>query len=191
MAGEATKYEQFLKYMISLGEIFSKEITDTLLQFYWMVLKDFAEEEITNAFNRVTLTLKFFPKPAELLEIIQGNQNDKAMMAWEKVFNTISRIGTYQSVEFDDPVIHSTIELMGGWVELGNITTDEIKWKQKEFEKIYLVMVRKKKHPEHLAGITEKENFRKGLAGYIPEPVFIGERKQLSQPSLELVGARE
>jgi hypothetical protein len=187
MAGEATKYEQFVKYMISLGEIFSKEITGTLLQFYWMVLKDFCEEEIKSAFNRATLTLKFFPKPAELLEIIQGNQNDKAMIAWEKVFNAIGRIGPYQSVVFDDPVIHSTIELMGGWIELGNITTDEIKWKQKEFEKIYLVMVRKKKHPEHLAGIGEKENFKKGLHQYIPDPIFIGERKQLPKPTLELM----
>jgi len=179
--------KKFAELFSILCEAFDrKPLSDGLIEIYWKMLSPFSEEEVNQAINQAVITLKFFPKPAEILEILQGDKQDRAMIAWEKVFRALGRVGTYASVKFDDPVIHSTIELMGGWIELGKITTDEIKWKQKEFEKIYLVMGRKKEHPEHLAGITEMDNFRKGLIGDIPEPVFIGDRKQLPKPVLKL-----
>jgi len=57
----------------------------------------------------------------------------KDVIAWtEKVRKAIVSVGAYQSVQFDDPAIHSCIELMGGWSELCATRTDELKWKQKE-----------------------------------------------------------
>lgn len=180
--------KKFAELMTILCEAFDrKPLSDGLIEIYWKIFKPLTEEEAQSIINQAILALKFFPKPAEILELLQGDKTERAIQAWEKFYHAISRIGPYKSVEFDNPAIHSTIELMGGWIEAGNWTTEEMKWKQKDFLMIYSVMEKKNKHPEYLAGIGEMENTKKGLKGFIDKPVFIGEKKELSKPQLELV----
>jgi hypothetical protein len=180
------KKEKFSELLMVLGEIFDKSLSAGLIMIYFDALKIYTDEQIERAIKTASLTCKFFPKPSELLEFINGNSTDRGVLAWEKFYRALGRVGTYQSVIFDDPVIHSAIELMGGWIEAGKWLMDEMKWKQKEFLSLYPVMARKREHPEHLAGIIEMGNNRKGLVDHIPQPVFIGERKELSKPILEL-----
>ena len=99
-----------------------------------------------------------FPKPAELLEFVNGDTGDRSLLAWEKVRKAIVSVGAYQSVRFDDPAIHSCIELMGGWPELCATRVTELKWKQKEFETAYKVMAKQRTHSEKLCGIVETQN---------------------------------
>jgi hypothetical protein len=163
VAPKEGKREHFLKYMATLGELFDKQISESMLELYWEILKDFSEQEIMKVFNLAGRHCKFFPKPAELLEILEGDKQDQAVLAWEKVYKATSSIGAYESVQFDDPVIHSCIKLMGGWVELCRVKTDEMKWKQKEFEKLYSVFSQRSSHPKYLVGITEHENSMRGF----------------------------
>ena len=172
---------KFMEYMTLLGEVYNKEITDTLKNIYWKTLKLYSDKESIRAFQSIIENNKFFPKPAEFLDILRGDSGDQALLAWEKVYKAISQHGHYASVEFDEPVIHSCIELMGGWIELCSMELNDVKWKQKEFIGLYKTMSRKNQHPKYLAGQTELENGPRGFD--VPDPVKIGggEVKQITE----------
>ena len=77
-----------------------------------------------------------------------------ATLAWEETVKIVNRIGGFDSVQFDDHIIHSVIEVMGGWTQLCydlyNINEEEKKYKQREFRRLYFVLSSKKKHPGFL-----------------------------------------
>ena len=72
----------------------------------------------------------------------------------------LKEIGPYMSVNFSDKVIHLTIELMGGWPNFCAMETNDIKWKQIEFEKIYKGVCQNDNFPKHLPGIHDEENLK-------------------------------
>lgn len=149
----------FKNFMTLLGELFDKEISDTLKNAYWTTLKPYSDSQCTAAFEAVITKCRFFPKPAELLELISGPETDKAMLAWLRVDKAVRTIGNYESIDFtDDRAINSTIEAMGGWVALCNTSEAEWKWKRKEFENLYPAMTRRTDHPEYLPGTVEIDN---------------------------------
>lgn len=174
----------FRNFMLTIGELYDREMSALLQNVYWKALEPYTDEQCERAFNTVLVKTKFFPKPAEIVQEIEGNIEDLATNAWLAVQKTVRRVGTYQSVKFDDPVIHSVIESMGGWIELGQIPEKEIKWKQKEFERLYqLISSNGSKHPSHLVGRFELENAGR-FPEHTPKPVLVG-RYTLPVKSLE------
>ena len=122
----------------------------------------------------------------DLMEALEGSQKDQAVEAWLRVTEAVKSIGNYQSVKFPDPVIHSCIDAMGGWEELGRVTNDEWKWKRKEFETLYPIMARRREHPKILLGTCDRENIGRGFQQEA-KPVLIGEAKDglLQLPNAE------
>jgi len=165
--------------MAVLAEIFDQgeEPSELKIELYYQSLVGFDITDIERASTAIINGRVYpaLPKPAEIIQEIQGTQSNKATLAWLDVLETIKRVGPYQSVEFADPVIHSTIEAMGGWVQLGNMLCDEEKWKQKEFERFYGIISQNPRgnHPKYLPGATEIENGANGHGG-TPEIVKIG-----------------
>jgi hypothetical protein len=156
--------EKFLKNMALICDINDRKISEPLTDLYWKILEPFTDEECESAFKEIIQTCRFFPKPVDFMEILKGKKQDQATIAWIEVLNAVKRIGNYESVKFTDPVIHSVINMMGGWDQLAaTMTTDEEKWKQKEFERLYeVISSRDGKHPEYLPGTHEQGNFTTG-----------------------------
>ena len=154
---------RFLNLMMTLGEIHNRQISDSLMEIYWITLEKFDDPECENVFHKLIYELKFFPKPADFVEQLVGAESDKAMEAWLKVVEAIRRYGNYQSVSFDDRVIHSCIEAMGGWPKLCEVLEDDLKWREKEFLRLYPIMKRRGKHPAYLIGLHETENANSGF----------------------------
>lgn len=152
----------FKEYMAALSEIHNRELSALLNSLYWKTLEPFTDDECERAFKELVFSTKFFPKPADFLEILQGKAEDQGARAWIQVVGAVRRYGNYQSVRFADPVIHSVIEFMGGWGATRDWTDSELKWKQKEFEKMYGIMQRNGKHPEYLPGDIEIQNAANG-----------------------------
>lgn len=168
----------FSKNFTGICELFDKQASDTLTSIYYESLKVMTDQEFKTAITRIITTSKFFPKPADFLEAIRMDESAQAILAYEKAVTAGRQHGCYRSVKFDDPAIHSTIELMGGWQQFC-LSEDSRKWQQKEFEKIYPVMLRRGSHPKYLPGQSEERN---ALTGHkITSPVLIGERLQLQQ----------
>ncbi len=179
MAQEAAgREERFLKYMHTCSEMYNTSLSEGVISAYWETMKEYSDQEIMRAFNMAFKTCRFFPKPVDLIECIDGEKSDKSLLAWEKVYKAISGVGAYESVQFDDPAIHSCIELMGGWPQLCQCKVDEIKWKQKEFENLYRVMSKREDHSGYLPGIFETDNAARGFK--VPTNVkMIGERGEV------------
>lgn len=170
--------KQFAALMVALSEIFDggKELSKERIQLYWLALKEYTIEQVQQAASDIIRERVYpsLPKPAEIIEAIRGKESDRATMAWLEVIYALRRIGTYESVRFSNPAIHAVIEHMGGWPEMGNMPTEEEKWKQREFEKLYTLMEGKKDPPEYLPGRIEIDNAARGFQKHVPEPIAIG-----------------
>lgn len=169
-------YKRFCGMMNTLGEVFDKQMSKLLLEVYWKALAPFSDQEAEAAFSKAMVTCTFFPKPVELIEFISGSLSDRSLLAWEKFTKALAEVGVYQSVQFDDPVIHSVVELMGGWIQAGQWPKDELKWRQKEFERAYTTLQQRKDHPypKELPGLLALENAAKGFLDHVPKPIEIG-----------------
>lgn len=164
----------FKQYIATLCELHDKAISQLLIDLYWKILEPFTDEQCESAFKELILSSKFFPKPVDFREIIIGKQSNKATEAWLDVVDAVARIGNYKSIKFSDVIIHSVINAMGGWQQLCLVESKDMKWKQKEFERLYEVISQNSgKHPDYLVGLHEQENFRIGN-DYKPEIVQIG-----------------
>ena len=161
--------------MVVLAEIFDQgqEPSEFKIALYFKALSDYGIEVIERAAMAIVKGRVYpaFPKPGEIIQEIEGTKENQAIDAWGKIVSAIRQIGPYRSVSFDDPTIHSVIEFMGGWPATGDWLEDELKWKQKEFERLYAIMKTSGRESKYLPGIHEMQN---GLNGASPNPVLIG-----------------
>jgi len=175
-----TKLDQveFARIMMALSEVFDggREPNALKIELYFQALKEFRIEDISGAATAMIRGRVYpsFPKPAEIIQEINGTGEDRSMFAWILVVGAIRRHGSYSSVKFDDPAIHSVIGVMGGWPMLCQTEEDELKWRQKEFDGLYQVLAKQDgDHPDHLPGIVELENRINGYDDHIPEPIMV------------------
>jgi hypothetical protein len=159
---------RFAEIMTSIGEMYGKPIGEFTLDMWFADLKGYTIQQVWRAFQahrKDPVQGKFMPKPADIVRHIDGLPDEKAVHAWAMVYKAISRVGSWGSVEFDDPAIHQAIDTMGGWIKLCSITIDELPFKQREFEKLYLQATKNKdpNAPKFLAGTIEIETNKQGL----------------------------
>lgn len=171
------------KHLIGLFETLKTPNEEALSEFrimaYLKALEPYGDEQIEAAIWKAASVFKFFPKPAELLELIEGIPNDKAWEAWETLLGAIARIGPWKSVEFRDSRISRVVDVLGGWLKVCEWTEDELKWRRDEFMGAYKAM-RDGGAVRALPGITHLENARSGYLENIPDPILVdGPPKQL------------
>lgn len=178
--------KRFNNVITGLCDIYGKEATPFLLKAYFETLKDLTIEEVeVAAVKYMRLPEKecrFMPKPGNLREMIFGNSNDAAALAWQKVIKTVRQYGAYRSIAFDDPLIHRVIHSMDGWPAICKTTNDELPFVEARFCKHYVSLRHTQEpfeYPAYLVGITEQENARKG---YSADPIImIGDKEQVKK----------
>ena len=176
----------FAESIAILGEIYDKKPSEQLMDIYYSVLSHFTDEQLKNAINQIIRTNKFsaMPKPAEILEQIEGKPQDKGLEAWTIVLEAIRSVGGYKTPAFEDKAIMGVINHIGGWVKLCDTTKEEMVWLKKEFEKLYPVFQRRDNSKENLIGIIDKENGSDTVMlpngeMHKSEPVRIGKAKDI------------
>lgn len=157
----------FRAHITMLGEMYDRKVSGALFDGYWMVLCDMSDAEFTASIKSILSGRKFpsFPKPAEILDYAKPDIESIATLAWGDVERAIYKAGKYASVCFEDPVVNSVIDALGGWVWLCSQEVSEMKWVRKEFPKLYGIHCKLETHPTHLIGISEREN---GMVKEIP-----------------------
>lgn len=177
----------FKNWMAMLGEAFDREISKNLSNLYWIALNQFTDEQCESAFKQASVSCKFFPKPAELIELIngpKGNIDDIAMVQANAVINAMKNVGAYKSVVFDDPITMAVIQQgYGGWQKMcADSNEDQNKWFRMEFAKIYKAYSSQNVTLSgKLIGIHETENLELGYNDHIPETVLIGDPGKAKQ----------
>jgi Domain of unknown function (DUF6475) len=166
---------KFKEYLAMLCELHDRTMSKMLTDLYWKVLEPFTNEQCEDAFKELIYSSKYFPKPSDFMDIMRGKKESRAIQAWMDAVNAVRKVGNYQSVTFADNVIHSVIVQMGGWVQLCTMTTEDEKWKQKEFERLYNILSEfpRAAHITYLPGTLEIDNNARGYE-YRGDVVKIG-----------------
>ena len=139
--------------------IFKKEL-------FKKIIGEYPVEKIMKMSMKIIRTRKYnsFPKIAEMIEIIEGNKEKEAELAWLYLLRKMDKEGYYQSVRFPEyPAVAGVVEAFGGWPKLYEDMTDkEEKWIKKEFIKVYPIIKEGGTSPEYLPGFFELSNTAKG-----------------------------
>ena len=142
---------QFKQTLAGMAEIYGREVSATMAKIYWDSLTEFTDEQVDAAFTQAINTIKFFPKPAELRELIVGKSGERALEAWGTVLldvrngagrRPLSRMDEGELVEYsnkprsEDDVI-GIVASLGGWSRLGQMTTRDLDFLKKDFIQMY------------------------------------------------------
>jgi hypothetical protein len=165
--------KRFASNLNGLAEILGAELSELKLSFYERALSHFSDDHIEMAVTVAAQTMEFFPKPVQLIEIIQGKSQERALIAWDQLIASVQRYGSYHSVIFGDGKIAKAVELMGGWVHVCGMREDETKICMPQFLKTYQGL-RGEFPQKKLIGRTEQDNAMRGFWDWIPEPIMIG-----------------
>ena len=175
--------EKFVSLMVGTGEVYGREISSHLNDAYWAALSRYELDDVSRAFSEHLVnpdTGQYFPKPADIVKFIDGNTQSNALRAWSKVEKAVRRVGPYQTVVFDDALIHAVLVDMGGWIDLCNMTDQELPFRRNEFEKRYkgFSINAPDKYINKLVGLSEASCNQLNESGdkqfQLPKPVVIG-----------------
>lgn len=155
----------YRSYIGMMFEMYDRNPTKALMDGYYMVLQDMSDTDFTASIKNILSSRVYssLPKPAEILEYSRPDLESIATLAWDDVRRAISIAGAYSSPTFQDIVVNSVVQALGGWIFLCNMNESELVFAKKEFIKIYPTYSKKETHPERLIGIAERSN------GYVNE----------------------
>lgn len=164
---------QFAQVIAGTMAIYSKDVTKSLAEMYWNALRSYDISAVANAFGAWLMNPdqgQFYPKPADIVRMIDGSTGDRAMTAWSTIIKSIRMVGPYCSVAFDDPIVHRVIDDMGGWLKLCHLKTEkDLEFAGIDFIKRYrgfaLAGGVGSEYPSYLIGESEASNQRSGYKG--------------------------
>ena len=172
--------KRFAMALSALAEYYGRELSDGVIALYWQGLSNFSIADIEAAIGRHIQNPDsgmWMPKIADIVRMIDGSTQSAAATAWAKVMRAVGSVGQYQSLAFDDPVIHLAIEENGGWISLCRIEESELPFLQKRFETSYRnYRVRGgdlPAYPRHLIGVSEMDNSARGFP--VDTPRLVGD----------------
>lgn len=160
---------------------YRQDLSPFALGVWWQACDGFDLEQVAKALTAHALDPErgqFAPKPADLVRVLRGTQTDRSLIAWGKVLDAIQRVGSYESVVFDDGAIHAAISDMGGWPTICRGNTDDLPFTQKRFCDLHRTYSLRPdlQYPARLIGEHEASN---GLRGYaVAQPLLIGDPKR-------------
>jgi len=175
-------FDCFVDIIQAVSEQYGKRLSDSVLALYWQGLQDFELIAVRDALGRHlrnTDTGQFMPKIADIIKMLQGSSLDSALNAWAKVDRALRQVGPYETVVFDDPLIHRVLHDMGGWMMLGQKTDDEWPFVAREFEQRYRGFKSRNErfeYPAKLIGVSEAHNSKEGHK--TAQPMLIGDATQ-------------
>lgn len=129
-----------LNKLAGMGELFGKDLSPSILSLYLDILDRYSLEDVTRGLNKCSLTLKYFPKPSEIISAIEGNPEELALAAWTSVENAVRSVGRYGKVSFEDGRIYRIVRSMGGWEHVCSWKESDLDYRRQEFMKLYSAM---------------------------------------------------
>ncbi len=133
------KLDDFPKFRGLLSDVmayYGKDVSKFTLDVWWGACEGFDYEQVEKAMQRHATDPEagvFAPKVADVVRILSGTHTDRALLAWGKVLESMSSVGAYTDVIFDDAAIHAAIEDLGGWPKVCRSDTESLSYLQKRF----------------------------------------------------------
>lgn len=170
---------KFIEILQGVYALYRVDFSPQVAEIWWRSLSGYELPALTEALTKHAMnpdTGQFVPKPADVVKMLGGTTKDSAIMAWSKVSQAVSSIGSWNTVVFDDPLIHRAIEDIGGWVALCLTSEDEMQFAEKRFCDHYRAYKARSEIPEYprkLVGRTDLANVYRGFDEM--QPALIGD----------------
>lgn len=110
--------EPFAEALMALGEAFNEPVSTVRAEGYFDALQEFTLAQVNTGARLALRTCRFFPKPVELRELIEGDVTAAADAAWGAVLEQIRRVGYMGTPTLDDRTLRAVRELWGSWRRL-------------------------------------------------------------------------
>lgn len=170
--------EEFGAIIADVFSLYGRECPDGVKQLWWSALRAYSIAEVRGALSTHVQNPdggQFIPKPADVIRILNGSGETRALQAWSKGEDAVRRVGPWESVAFDDPIIHAVLTDMGGWTRFGQTTDEEWPFTRNEFVKRYQGYTARPPtaFPRALAGHVAQHNAR--LDADTPLPRLVGD----------------
>lgn len=168
---------KLIEVLSGVHDFYGRDLSKFAIAVWEQACEAFDVQQVTKALSAHLMDPErgqFMPRPADIVRQFHGTNTDRSLIAWGKVLDAMQRVGAYASVCFDDGLIHSSIEDMGGWMQLCRSKTDELPFLQKRFCDGYKAYANRgdATFPAMLPGEHQIANAAKG---YKPAPpVLIG-----------------
>jgi hypothetical protein len=109
---------RFAELMLALSETYREKVSDLRAELYLDALRDLPIESVEKAVRLAIRTLKFFPKPVELRELVTGNTDDEAAREWALVQREVSRVGYMRQPNLPPATMEAIRVVFGSWRSL-------------------------------------------------------------------------
>ena len=138
---DETERARFLTALRALAEIHERSVSEALCRLYHSTMEQHDIADVLAAFRRAATELTFFPKPAELLQFLNGAKGDHKVEGErqaQEVLMAVRRYGKYATVQFSDPVTNAVLRsVFGGWPAVCGTKEDAVLWFVKDFSERY------------------------------------------------------
>ena len=111
-------WTSFHQVLNATYEMYGKQLDDLSTELFLTDLRasGVSSEQAIDALGQYRRAGNAFaPRVGQIIEIINGNPDDAAELAWGKANRAIGAAGMYTPVVFDDPKLMNAIEIFGGW----------------------------------------------------------------------------
>lgn len=169
--------EEFGRRLVALAEVFDVKLSPQRQALYFDALRDLPYESCVTALHAAVKVCKFFPRPVELREFVQGDAEDAAEAAWVAFRQAMGRIGHYSSLVVRDAALGEAIlALFGTWPAACCAELSPEMWasKRKEFGRVYrMLRQRRLEGSRYLPGVAEHHNSQRAAwIGFSPVGVL-------------------
>lgn len=150
----------FAKLLVMLSQMYNETVSEMRAEAYWIALRDCDLGELQRATLKAMQSLKFFPKPAELRELLDGAGEDDAERAWQEYKSQARRIGGYNSPILETALAETLTLVFGSWEAACWADYSPEMWasKRREFGRTYRILrQRGLKGAAQLPGFFERE----------------------------------
>lgn len=105
--------------LLVLSETFNEPVSEVRAEAYFSALSDLPMASVAHATRAALRSCRFFPKPAELRELIEGDPETRADAAWGYLLEGIRQVGYMRFPVFEDPRIMIAVrDVWGTWERL-------------------------------------------------------------------------
>lgn len=101
--------------LVALGEVFNEPVSAARLELFLRLVEDLPYDALRQAVVSHGRTATFFPKPAELRQIVLGQIEDQAELAWTALLREVRRVGWLGTPRWPDVATEAAaLGLFGG-----------------------------------------------------------------------------
>lgn len=132
---QQTDFARFRSVMAGMAELYQRELSATLLDAYWLALRDWSLVDFESAAAHLMVVGTFMPRPSDFNQMREAGK-PTAIEAWDYALRNCTRWRSGEQGD-DDPAINHAIRAAGGNERIAMTDTDGLHWLQKRFIEAY------------------------------------------------------